>query len=57
MAAGSVPRGRIILLLAHGCSLVQVAQLLPVQRTVVRKWASQPSPLYLALYPCALLYG
>jgi hypothetical protein len=39
MAAGLVRRGRIILLLADGYSHTQVARLLPVQRTVVRKWA------------------
>ena len=39
MAAGLVRRGRIILLLADGYSHSQVARLVPVQRTVVRKWA------------------
>jgi transposase len=39
MAAGLARRGRIILLLADGYSHSQVARLVPVQRTVVRKWA------------------
>ena len=39
MLAGLVRRGRIILLLADGYSHSQVALLVPVQRTVVRKWA------------------
>jgi Winged helix-turn helix len=39
MAAGLVRRGRIILLLADGHSHSEVARLVPVQRTVVRKWA------------------
>ena len=39
MAAGLVRRGRIILLLADGHSHSQVARAMPVQRTVVRKWA------------------
>jgi winged helix-turn helix protein len=39
MPAGLVRRGRIILLLADGYSHTQVARLVPVQRTVVRKWA------------------
>lgn len=38
-AAGLVRRGRIILLLADGHSHSQVARLVPVQRTIVRKWA------------------
>lgn len=39
MAAGLVRRGRIILRLADGPSHSQGARSLPVQRTVVRKWA------------------
>jgi hypothetical protein len=39
MAAGLVDRGRIILLLTDGHSHSQVARSVPVQRTVVRKWA------------------
>lgn len=39
MAAGLVRRGRLILLLADGHSHSQVARSIPVQRTVVRKWA------------------
>jgi hypothetical protein len=39
LAAGLVRRGRMILLLADGHSHSQVARALPVQRTVVRKWA------------------
>ena len=39
MAAGLVRRGRIILRLADGYSHSQVARMVPVQRTVVRKWA------------------
>jgi hypothetical protein len=38
MAAGLVRRGRMILLLADGHSLSQVARSVPVQRTVVGKW-------------------
>ena len=39
MAAGLVRRGRIILLLADRYSQSQVAQLVGVQRAVVRQWA------------------
>ena len=39
MAAGLVRRGRIILLLADRHSQTQVAQLVGVQRAVVRQWA------------------
>jgi Winged helix-turn helix len=39
MAAGLVRRGRIILLLAERHSQSQVAQLVGVQRAVVRRWA------------------
>ena len=38
-AAGPVRRGRIILLLADRYSQSQVAQVVGVQRAVVRKWA------------------
>lgn len=41
MAAGLVRRGRMILLLAAGHSHSQVARLVRVQRTVVRKWAKR----------------
>ena len=39
MAAGLVRRGRIILLLAAGHSQSHVAQMVGVQRAVVRQWA------------------
>src|ERR687896_1273689 len=39
MAAGLVRRGRIILLLADRHSQSQVAQMVGVQRAVVRQWA------------------
>jgi hypothetical protein len=39
MPAGPVRRGRIILLLADRYSQSQVAQVVSVQRAVVRKWA------------------
>jgi hypothetical protein len=41
LAAGLVRRGRIILLVAERHSLTQVAQLVGVQRSVVRKWAKR----------------
>jgi hypothetical protein len=39
MAAGLVRRGRLLRRLADGYAHSQVARLVPVQRTVVRKWA------------------
>jgi Helix-turn-helix domain len=39
VAAGLVRRGKIILLLAAGYSQSHVAQVVGIQRTVVRKWA------------------
>jgi hypothetical protein len=39
LAAGLVRRGKIILLLATGNSHSHAAQVVGVQRTVVRKWA------------------
>ena len=39
ITAGSVRRGKIILLLAAGPSHCHVAQAVGVQRTVVRRWA------------------
>lgn len=41
MAAGLVRRGKIILLLAAGHSQSAAAQVVGVQRTVVRKWAKR----------------
>ena len=41
MAAGLARRGKIILLLADRLSQSQVAQLVGVQRGVVRKWAKR----------------
>jgi hypothetical protein len=41
ITAGLARRGRIILLLAAGYSQSDVAQLVGVQRTVVRKWAKR----------------
>jgi hypothetical protein len=38
LAAGLVRRGKIVLLLAAGHSHSHVAQIVGVQRTVVRKW-------------------
>jgi Winged helix-turn helix len=41
VAAGLVRRGKIILLLAAGSSQSDVAQVVGVQRPVVRKWAKR----------------
>jgi Winged helix-turn helix len=41
LAAGLVRRGKIILLLAAGSSQSDVAQVVGVQRPVVRKWAKR----------------
>lgn len=41
MAAGLARRGKILLLLAAGYSQSAVAQVVGVQRTVVRKWAKR----------------
>jgi Winged helix-turn helix len=41
MAAGLARRGKILLLLAAGSSPSDVAQMVGVQRTVVRKWAKR----------------
>ena len=41
VAAGLVRRGKIILLLAAGSSQSDVAQVVDVQRPVVRKWAKR----------------
>jgi hypothetical protein len=41
ITAGLARRGKIILLLAAGYSQSDVAQLVGVQRTVVRKWAKR----------------
>ena len=41
IAAGRARRGKILLLLADGGSQSAVAQVVGVQRTVVRKWAKR----------------
>jgi hypothetical protein len=41
IAAGLARRGKILLLLAAGSSQSDVAQMVGVQRTVVRKWAKR----------------
>jgi hypothetical protein len=41
IAAGRARRGKIVLLLADGASQSDAAQVVGVQRTVVRKWAKR----------------
>jgi Winged helix-turn helix len=41
VAAGLARRGKLILLLAAGCAQSDVAQMVGVQRGIVRKWAKR----------------